>query len=147
MQIMDSMDWFDPGDQQAEIQAQALLRALKPGGKILLRSAGLTPWYISVFEKHGFATKRVGARLPGTCIDRSAKIQPLLMHTIADVFISSRVNMYASTWICTKVEVQPEKQIGNLEKRSPRSRGRRLSTLEEIDIGEPMIEEYQNVEE
>ncbi len=67
---MDSMDWFDPNDYQADIQVQALNRALKTGGKVLLRSAGLKPWYTSVFEKRGFTVTRVGARLPGACIDR-----------------------------------------------------------------------------
>lgn len=69
-QVMDSMDWFEPGDTQADVQVQSLHRALKTGGKVLLRSAGLKPWYISVFEKHCFAPIRVGARLPGACIDR-----------------------------------------------------------------------------
>ncbi len=67
---MDSMDWFDPNDAQAEVQVRSLYRALKVGGKVLLRSAGLKPWYTAVFEKNGFIAKRVGARLPGTCIDR-----------------------------------------------------------------------------
>ena len=58
--------------------------------------------------------------------------------------ISSRVNMYASTWICTKTEVQLDLQSSRMEKRSPKSQGRRLSTLEEIDIGEPMIEDAQS---
>ena len=70
IKVMDSMDWFSPTDSQAITQVQALHRALKIGGKVLLRSAGLKPWYTAVFEKHGFATQRVGARLPGTCIDR-----------------------------------------------------------------------------
>ena len=69
---MDSMDWFDPGDDQARTQVQALNRAMKIGGKVLLRSAGLKPWYTSVFENNGFSAVRVGARLPGTCIDRQA---------------------------------------------------------------------------
>ena len=67
---MDSMDWFDPGDTQAEIQVQALHRVLRVNGKVLLRSAGLKPWYTLLFEKHGFAATRVGARHSGTCIDR-----------------------------------------------------------------------------
>lgn len=67
---MDSMDWFDPNGTQAQTQVEALYCALKIGGKVLLRSAGLKPWYIALFEKNGFATKRVGARLPGSCIDR-----------------------------------------------------------------------------
>ena len=67
---MDSMDWFEPADAQAKTQIQALYRALKLGGKVLLRSASLKPWYIAVFEKNDFVAKRVGARLPGSCIDR-----------------------------------------------------------------------------
>jgi betaine lipid synthase len=60
-------------------------RSLKIGGRVLLRSAGLRPWYVAVFEKLGFVGKRVASReVRGTCTDR--------------------VNMYASTWICTKVE-------------------------------------------
>ncbi|KAL8766819.1 MAG: hypothetical protein Q9209_006477 [Squamulea sp. 1 TL-2023] len=81
--IMDSMDWFDPSTAAASTQVCALNRALKLKGRVLLRSAGLKPWYVAVFEKHGFSTKRVAARLPGMCVDR--------------------VNMYASTWIMTKV--------------------------------------------
>ncbi|RAH74331.1 class I SAM-dependent methyltransferase [Aspergillus aculeatinus CBS 121060] len=80
--IMDSMDWFDPTSDAAAAQAQKLNHALKKGGRILLRSASIDPWYIRHFEANGFSAKRVGARVPGTCIDR--------------------VNMYASTWICTK---------------------------------------------
>ncbi|KAL9101907.1 MAG: hypothetical protein Q9163_002873 [Psora crenata] len=68
--IMDSMDWFEPHDAQAPTQVQALHRALKIGGKVLLRSAGFRPWYISIFEAHGFTTRRAGARSAGTCIDR-----------------------------------------------------------------------------
>lgn len=67
---MDSMDWFCPRASQALTQVEALHRALKTGGKVLLRSAGLKPWYIAVFETSGFEARRVGARLPGTCIDR-----------------------------------------------------------------------------
>ncbi|KAL8724876.1 MAG: hypothetical protein Q9166_007705 [cf. Caloplaca sp. 2 TL-2023] len=81
--IMDSMDWFDPSTTAASTQVRALNRALKLKGRVLLRSAGLKPWYVSDFDKHGFSTKRVAARLPGICIDR--------------------VNMYASTWIMTKI--------------------------------------------
>ncbi|MCJ1390514.1 hypothetical protein MMC18_003374 [Xylographa bjoerkii] len=80
--VMDSMDWFNPKDTEALTQIRALNYALKLGGRVLLRSAGLRPWYISGFERLGFSAKRVGSRLPGTCIDR--------------------VNMYASTWIITK---------------------------------------------
>lgn len=83
--VMDSMDWFDPGSAEAERQIEKLNRALKMGGRVLLRSAALTPWYISRFEALGFHGKRVGARIAGACIDR--------------------VNMYASCWLLTKIEV------------------------------------------
>ncbi|KAL8942789.1 MAG: hypothetical protein Q9216_001474 [Gyalolechia sp. 2 TL-2023] len=81
--IMDSMDWFDPNSTEATNQVRALNRALRFKGRVLLRSAGLRPWYVHVFENHGFSAHRVAARLPGSCVDR--------------------VNMYASTWIMTKV--------------------------------------------
>lgn len=68
--VMDSMDWFDPAGDEAATQVQALNYALRLGGRVLLRSAGLKPWYISVFEQFGFSTRRAGARLPGTSIDR-----------------------------------------------------------------------------
>ena len=81
--VMDSMDWFTPGGPEAAAQVKAINRALKTAGRVLLRSAGLNPWYIRAFEENGFVCKRVAARIPaGTCTDR--------------------VNMYASTWICTK---------------------------------------------
>ncbi|KAK1731843.1 hypothetical protein CaCOL14_009026 [Colletotrichum acutatum] len=85
--IMDSMDWFDPGAPAAAAQITKLNRALKMGGRVLLRSSALSPWYVKVFEAHGFSPKRVGARTDGACIDR--------------------VNMYASCWINTKVENLP----------------------------------------
>ncbi|EMD89433.1 hypothetical protein COCHEDRAFT_1108881 [Bipolaris maydis C5] len=89
--VMDSMDWFPPNGTQALRQIRALNRALKVKGRVMLRSAGLEPWYIKVFAECGFTVKRVAVRLPGTCIDR--------------------VNMYASTWICTK-EVDLVKENG-----------------------------------
>jgi len=67
---MDSMDWFDPQSDEALTQIHALNRALKPAGRVMLRSAGLKPWYIPAFEGCGFTARRVGARFPGTCIDR-----------------------------------------------------------------------------
>lgn len=67
---MDSMDWFNPDEDAAAKQAQALNRAMKMGGRILLRSASIEPWYIKDFEANGFTPRRVGARFPGSCIDR-----------------------------------------------------------------------------
>jgi betaine lipid synthase len=85
--VMDSMDWFDPGAPAAAAQITKLNRALAMGGRVMLRSSALSPWYVKVFESHGFSPKRHGARIDGACIDR--------------------VNMYASCWICTKVENLP----------------------------------------
>ncbi|KAI0370605.1 hypothetical protein BV20DRAFT_1074362 [Pilatotrama ljubarskyi] len=88
--IMDHMDWFDPEGTQATEEIRALNRAMKLGGRVLLRSAGLNPWYIANFSAQGFKCERVAARTAGKCIDR--------------------VNMYASTWICTKVDCDPSAQ-------------------------------------
>ncbi|PNY28289.1 Uncharacterized protein TCAP_01796 [Tolypocladium capitatum] len=85
--VMDSMDWFDTGSKAAAAQVSKLNRALAMGGRVMLRSSALSPWYIEVFEAHGFTAKCHGARLDGACIDR--------------------VNMYASCWVCTKVENLP----------------------------------------
>ena len=95
---MDSMDWFDPATDAAKVQIRALNHTLKLGGRVLLRSAALRPWYIAHFEALGFTGRRVGARLPGTCIDRYVRSISVEIKHIN----KSRVNMYASTWILTK---------------------------------------------
>ncbi|KAI1405468.1 hypothetical protein F4819DRAFT_425538 [Hypoxylon fuscum] len=82
--VMDSMDWFDPGSTAAAAQIAKLNRALRMGGRVMLRSSGLKPWYLAEFERHGFVAKCHGERTEGKCIDR--------------------VNMYASCWVCTKCE-------------------------------------------
>ncbi|KAL6306321.1 hypothetical protein BKA93DRAFT_729495 [Sparassis latifolia] len=82
--IMDHMDWFPKGGQEATKEIRAVNKAMKMGGRVLLRSAGMRPWYISAFKEQGFTCKRVASRAPGSCIDR--------------------VNMYASTWICSKTK-------------------------------------------
>jgi Protein of unknown function (DUF3419). len=64
------MDWFDPTGEAASEQARRFNHALKKDGRILLRSASIEPWYIKHFEENGFTARRVGARFPGTCIDR-----------------------------------------------------------------------------
>ncbi|KAK1139279.1 hypothetical protein N8T08_001125 [Aspergillus melleus] len=115
--IMDSMDWFDPSGGDASIQAQKLNHALKLNGRILLRSASIEPWYIRNFHENGFTARRVGARFPGTCIDR--------------------VNMYASTWICTKTK---ELERPSLPDRSMSvlslgdSTGKRSNSVEHLEI-------------
>lgn len=67
---MDSMDWFDPTTDAALIQVRALNKVMKEGGRLLLRSAALRPWYTQVFEDNGFLCACVGKRVPGACIDR-----------------------------------------------------------------------------
>lgn len=64
------MDWFDPKGDEAAAQVQALNHSLKMGGRVLLRSASIEPWYIKHFQENGFKPRRVGSRFPGTCIDR-----------------------------------------------------------------------------
>ncbi len=81
--IMDSMDWFSPSDQPPAItQIRSLNRALVAGGRVLLRSAALKPWYLKLFEELGFKTSIATERRPGTYTDL--------------------VNMYASCWLCVK---------------------------------------------
>ncbi|KAI1787532.1 hypothetical protein LXA43DRAFT_896047 [Ganoderma leucocontextum] len=93
--IMDHMDWFDPEGTSATEEIRAVNKAMKVGGRVLLRSAGLKPWYIAKFTAQGFKCERVAARTAGKCIDR--------------------VNMYASTWICTKVSADPTAPVANDE--------------------------------
>ncbi|RPB03397.1 hypothetical protein L873DRAFT_1833842 [Choiromyces venosus 120613-1] len=104
--IMDSMDWFDTDGLEARKQINSLNAAMKIGGRVLIRSAGREPWYMRVFEEEGFKTLRVGDRAPGSCIDR--------------------VNMYASAWVCTKVE---ERERGGGSRRRDSS-GSEVEVLE-----------------
>lgn len=53
-----------------EKQIQSMNAAMKLGGRVLLRSAGLRPWYIELFEEEGFKAKQVMERTPGAYIDR-----------------------------------------------------------------------------
>ena len=92
------MDWFDPAEDAAAEQARKLNHALKMGGRVLLRSASIDPWYIKQFEESGFSPCRVGSRFPGTCIDRSV----FVLMASKNFLMCDSVNMYASTWICTK---------------------------------------------
>ena len=78
--VMDSLDWFEPsalathgkgGKQDVEEYVGMLHRALRDGGRVLLRSAAVGPWYMPVFEAAGFQCRRVAARSgKGECIDR-----------------------------------------------------------------------------
>lgn len=94
--IMDHMDWFDPKGSDAIHEITALYNALQIDGRVLLRSAATHPWYIKSFEDMGFACEPAAIRRSGHSIDR--------------------VNMYASTWVCTKTGEQ--------------NAGRRMSSLD-----------------
>lgn len=86
--VMDSMDWFDARNTGAAAQQFCRLnRALRMGGRVLLRSAARAPWYVAEAGRWGFAAKKHGDRAPRACIDR--------------------VNMYASCWVLTKVAGLP----------------------------------------
>lgn len=80
--VMDHMDWFPPTGNEARDEIRALNKALATGGNVLLRSSSTKPWYIKVYEQEGFECRAAGVRTSGHSIDR--------------------VNMYASTWVCTK---------------------------------------------
>lgn len=82
--VMDHMDWFDPAEKDARDEIRALNKALKKGGKVLLRTSSPHPWYTKVYESEGFVCRAAAVRTSGTSIDR--------------------VNMYASSWVCTKVD-------------------------------------------
>ncbi|PIA17578.1 S-adenosyl-L-methionine-dependent methyltransferase [Coemansia reversa NRRL 1564] len=81
--LMDHMDWFAPNE--AELEIKALCRALKQNGMVLWRSVARIPWYISNFEKNGFAVEALSIRQPNTQI------------------ALDRVNMYASLYKATKL--------------------------------------------
>lgn len=82
--IMDHMDWFDPQGNDARKEIEAVKECLVPGGRVMLRSAAQFPWYIKTFEQCGFKCKPAAIRHSGELIDR--------------------INMYASTWVCTKAD-------------------------------------------
>jgi len=101
--IMDHMDWFDPNGKDAINEITALKNCLAPGGRVMLRSASTHPWYIKTFESLGFVCKPAGIRVSGETIDR--------------------INMYASTWVCTK-------EGGSDPRPQPQATGRRrMSSL------------------
>ncbi|EGV64862.1 hypothetical protein CANTEDRAFT_120956 [Yamadazyma tenuis ATCC 10573] len=82
--IMDHMDWFDPSGSDAISEVLALKNALGTNGRCMLRSAAQYPWYIKTFEENGFRCEPAAIRESGHSIDRT--------------------NMYASTWVCTKLD-------------------------------------------
>lgn len=93
--IMDHMDWFDPEGTDADDEINALYGALAPGGRVLLRSASTSPWYIKNFERLGYKCEAAGVRVSGETIDR--------------------INMYASTWVCTKIPTNQQRKMSTLQ--------------------------------
>ncbi|KAK6456808.1 uncharacterized protein RJT20DRAFT_34504 [Scheffersomyces xylosifermentans] len=89
--IMDHMDWFDPNGQDVIDEINALSKCLADNGRVLLRSASTHPWYIKKFEELGFSCEAAAIRTSGESIDR--------------------VNMYASTWVCTKIPTEDEEEV------------------------------------
>jgi betaine lipid synthase len=45
---MDHLDWFSPGSAEVDEEVDEFYRVLAPGGFVLWRSAGKTPWYNKV---------------------------------------------------------------------------------------------------
>ncbi|KAG7665453.1 uncharacterized protein J8A68_001141 [[Candida] subhashii] len=90
--IMDHMDWFDPNGTDAINEISAVKKCLAKGGRVMLRSASQNPWYIKTFESLGFKCEAAAIRHSGECIDR--------------------VNMYASTWVCTKLDEETDEGTG-----------------------------------
>ncbi|KAJ2705931.1 hypothetical protein FB645_002020 [Coemansia sp. IMI 203386] len=81
--IMDHMDWFSL--EQAEEEVKALARAIRPNGFVLWRSAARNPWYIRIFEAHGFVVEALSIRQPNTMTP------------------NDRVNMYASFYKAMRI--------------------------------------------
>ena len=63
---MDHMDWFEPEGTQAPEEIRAINKAMKLGGRVLLRSAGLKPWYIAKFSEQGFGQSACLLHFPRT---------------------------------------------------------------------------------
>lgn len=92
--IMDHMDWFDKKTDDARKEILAVKECLVPGGRVMLRSAAQYPWYIKIFESCGFKCRPAAIRHEGESIDR--------------------INMYASTWVCTK-EQESRRRMSSLK--------------------------------
>lgn len=84
--IMDHMDSFDPKGYDAVNEITTLKNCLNTNGRVLLRSVSTNPWYIKTFENLGFSCTAACVRETNISIDR--------------------INMYASTWVCTKFDDQ-----------------------------------------
>lgn len=79
--LMDHVDWLT-ADQAKEV-AVALGKQIRPGGRVIWRSAAVHPPYVEMIEDAGFLVR---------CVDRVTEDSPYL----------DRVNMYASFWQAVK---------------------------------------------
>ncbi len=77
--LMDHVDWLEEEDARAV--AVALGQQVIPGGRVILRSAALSPPYVKFIEAEGFDCK---------CLQR------------IDQGYMDRVNSYASFYVCVK---------------------------------------------
>ncbi|KAG6868937.1 hypothetical protein C0993_007711 [Termitomyces sp. T159_Od127] len=68
--IMDHLDWFNPGSQDAVEEVAEFHRVLVTGGMIFWRSASRRPWYNEIFGKAGFVVTPVAIRDGSCAIDR-----------------------------------------------------------------------------
>ena len=140
---------------KAREQVRALNKVLRMGGRVLLRSAGITPWYMSIFESEGFRCENVGCRVDGKCVDRYVLSLLQILYTFGGTPLSvieltqRSVNMYASTWLCVKyAELDSSSLSPRLDTSAPvkqgrvtRSRSGRQSRLERLDLGDAAVVE------
>lgn len=82
--LMDHVDWMDK-DQAQEV-VQILKDQVLPGGRVIWRSAGFCPPYVSMITNAGFDV---------TCLQRSDQ---------KDCYFMDRVNMYNSFYVAVKKE-------------------------------------------
>jgi betaine lipid synthase len=81
--LMDHVDWLTA--EQAKEVAEALGKQIRPGGRVIWRSAAVHPPYVQMIEDAGFLVR---------CVNRVTEDSPYL----------DRVNMYASFWQAVKKE-------------------------------------------
>lgn len=86
---MDHVDWL--GQKDIDTLCEALQRQVKPGGRVIWRSASRNPDYAKDIEKHGFKVVQV----------RSITQQQYM----------DRVNMYASFYVAIREGGDPNEAI------------------------------------
>lgn len=81
--LMDHLDWMDECYVITLCDTLRYHMRYSADSRAILRSASLYPWYISVFEKHGFKAERIS----------NHRDDPLM----------DRVNTYASFWVISHI--------------------------------------------